>query len=100
MQPTTLAAGGCSILREDRDVQFGREEGEELPDVVGIQFTGMSLAVVHDEAPDPVDVGFLSQDTESAPDSRGERRAPASSCGFMIPNRRPREAKHNPDAGG
>jgi len=25
-------------------VQFGREEGEELPDVVGIQFTGMSLA--------------------------------------------------------
>ena len=62
----TLAAGGCSILREDRDVQFGREEGEELPDVVGIQFTGMSLAVVHDEAPDPVDVGFLSQDTEMA----------------------------------
>ncbi len=43
-------------------MQLGREEGQEFANVVGIEFMWMPRAVVDNEPPYPVDVGFLGQD--------------------------------------
>jgi hypothetical protein len=52
----------CLVLRRGGDGAVGGEVREELADLVRAHLCGVALAVVEDEALDPVDVGALGAD--------------------------------------